>query len=96
MGYIQAVGTVTKKPLPKRALIIPLTVKDHERVGSARQDVHVILGIHGHPGALEKFQLLGELAPPIDILIPKIANSIYFTHNLPPFIRDKGGKSSLS
>jgi hypothetical protein len=65
-------------------------------VGSTRQDVHVILGIHGYPRAFLERQPLGELAPSIDIFIPKIANPIYFAHNLPPFSRDKDVKGSLS
>src|SRR5712692_4043469 len=86
MGYIQAVSTITEEPLTERAQVVPLAIEDHERVLSTRQDVHVVLAIHGHPGAFVKPDTLWEFAPTLDILVPKITDSIHLTHSWPPFI----------
>src|SRR6266446_844775 len=85
VGDIQAVGAVTKESLAKRAQVVPVAIKDHERVLATGQDVYMVLGIHSHPRAFLKRDTLWEFAPPLDILIPKVTNPIHFTHRLSPF-----------
>jgi hypothetical protein len=85
VGDIQAVGAVTKEALAKRAQVVPVAIKDHERVLSTGQDVYLVLGIYSDPRAFLKRDSLGERAPPLDILIAKVPNPIHFTHRLSPF-----------
>jgi hypothetical protein len=71
--------------LSKRALIVALAVENHDRMIASGEDVHVVLGIYGNTGTLEIPDAFGQLAPPIDIFVAKIANPVDLAHGcIPP------------
>src|SRR5207248_3451741 len=89
MGNIQTVRAIAEASFPKRAQIVAVAIEDHNRVLSTRQDVHIVVCIDGYTGAFVEGDAGREFAPSLDVLITKIADSIDFTHVLPPFTTDK-------
>src|SRR5262245_12219454 len=83
LGDIQAVGTVAKVPLAEGAQVVSLTVKHHDRVLTAGEDIDIVPNIHGDSGAFLKGEARGQLAPALDILIAKVSDSVHFTHCAP-------------
>jgi hypothetical protein len=82
-------GTVAKVPLSEGAQVVALAVKHHDRVLTTGEYIDMVPRINGDAGAFLKGDALGQLPPPLNILIAKVSDSVHFTHGAPPFVADR-------